>query len=719
MKRYSLLNGFSLAPTVLRSRLAGLILSMLLLSPTERLATAQVSSFAPMVMSLKPTAIQVGTSAEVTVDARYNLSGTYLVLVSGSGVTAEALLPEPQTDAKPKDLTKLTIRITASAEAQTGVRELQLITPQGASTLGQLVVTAHPVVAESANNDTLETAQTFSVPATLCGALEKNEDFDFFRFPAQAGQTLTFHVQGQRLQNKIHDLQTHADPILFLKDAQGGVLAMSDNALFGDPFIAHRFDQAGEYVIELRDVRYQGNAYWQYAVEISDQPYVSSVHPLAVTAGQTTKVQPIGYFLPENCEGSVTLPENSSGLSEVVCVLNDNPGQPVQVYATALPTLLESDGDNNQTSAAVALPELPVIVNGRIEAENDLDCYQFDAKKGDRLSFEVLARRLSSELDSYLRIMTVEGKVLREVDDLTFSRTINSDSWLEDWTAPSDGAFVVEIRDVHLRGGANFPYALKITRATPEFHLIIDSAITQLRPGTSNVIYVRALKKNGFEGEIQLEIDGLPSGIQAECGRILAGKSMDGAIVLTCPPETPLGAATVVVRGFSEWKPSGDAIPLSLQATGLPYQEIYLPGGGRGHWPVQLQTVCVGQPSDLRAITLDKTDIRLKPGESQTIQVTLERAPGMEANVSLDMIYRHLGTAFADTLPPGVKLETGKSKTLLNGKAIEGTLVLTADKTAAPVERQVCAVMAHLAINFVMKSTYTGPPVFISVEPAP
>ena len=81
------------------------------------------------------------------------------------------------------------------------------------------------------------------------------------------------------------------------------------------------------------------------------------------------------------------------------------------------------------------------------------------------------------------------------------------------------------------------------------------------------------------------------------------------------------------------------------------------------------------------------------------------------------MLMRHLNTTFANTLPPGVTLNDKEAKSLLSGSATDGYLTLTAAKDAPPVERQQAVVAAHVALNFVMKWTYTSQPVWISVEP--
>ena len=77
-------------------------------------------------------------------------------------------------------------------DALPGMRDLRVITPRGASTLGQIVVVRDPIVVEAANNDTMKTAQAITLPAAVCGALEKQEDVDFYKFKVAAGTALTF-----------------------------------------------------------------------------------------------------------------------------------------------------------------------------------------------------------------------------------------------------------------------------------------------------------------------------------------------------------------------------------------------------------------------------------------------------------------------------------------------------------------------------------------------
>lgn len=667
----------------------------------------------PMVMSLHPVAAQSGQASEHVLKSRGSMSGAFAVLVSGTGVTGEAIVPEIKPGESPPNLQEIKLRFSVSAEAAPGVRDFRIATPQGASTVGQLVIVRQPVAAEGNENDTLEKAQPLSIPAAACGKIDKNEDVDFYKFHAEAGQALSFHVRSMRLQDRIHDLQNHIDPIMSIRTGQGTTLASNDNHFFGDPFVHHRFEQAGDYFLEIRDVRYQGNQYWEYCVEITNEPFVANVYPLTVARGHATRLEFVGFPSASEATAIVCVPaQNPCGSAEWSLLKDRGATNPVPLLVTDDPVILEQHSENNQPANSQHV-SLPAILAGRIETEGDVDCYAFAARKGESYAFEVRARREGSELDSHIRILDEQRRQLVTSDDMRWGKRSYSDSWIENWTAPADGLFVLEIRDLHTRGGPGFVYAIAASRAKPCFQLWLDTDKTQLTPGTSGVVFVRAERKNGFAGEIQLSIDGLPPGVEASCGRILA-QGDDGCILLTADHDAQLVASNIVVRGTStQTLPDGEV--LTLAASAHTFQEIYQPGGGRGHWPVEMHTVCVGQRMDLWAVTLDTYDITLKPGETRKIAVTIDRAPGFDKNVTLDVTYNHLGSIYGNPLPKGVKLELKESKTLLTGKESAGSITLSAAKDAVPAEKQQVTVMANVSLNFVMKSTYCSQPLLVTV----
>ena len=88
---------------------------------------------------------------------------------------------------------------------------------------------------------------------------------------------------------------------------------------------------------------------------------------------------------------------------------------------------------------------------------------------------------------------------------------------------------------------------------------------------------------------MQLGIAGLPAGVTASCGRILAG-SKDGCIILQAAGDAKKSAGNAVVFGTSsvpgaDGKPTPNSERRVLQVA-RPLQEFYNPGGGRNHFPV-------------------------------------------------------------------------------------------------------------------------------------
>src|SRR5262249_54712532 len=153
---------------------------------------------------------------------------------------------------------------------------------------------------------------------------------------------------------------------------------------------------------------------------------------------------------------------------------------------------------------AQALP-LPAAISGVIEREGDIDCYAFEAKKGERFSFQIAAQPLHSELDSVLRILNGKGEPLAENDDAS-DKTGNrqarneiscADSRIETWEAPADGKYVVEVSDIHGRGGPRFTYSLLARRSQPHFRLELSNDRTVVPPGGTGIVFVRSIRKEG------------------------------------------------------------------------------------------------------------------------------------------------------------------------------------------------------------------------------
>src|SRR5262249_48920040 len=199
-------------------------------------------------------------------------------------------------------------KLTVAADSPLGVRDFRLASTLGVSSIGQLVVVDDPVVPEKGVNNTIDKANPVPVPCVVAGRIEVAEDGDYFKFHAAAVQTLAFEVWCARLQDKIHDLQKHADPILTLYDVEGRELAANDDFYFADPLLSYRFAKAGDYFIQVRDSTYAGDPRWVYALLATNRPYVAHTFPIAGNPGQVLEVEPVGSAKGVKARVAVQLP---------------------------------------------------------------------------------------------------------------------------------------------------------------------------------------------------------------------------------------------------------------------------------------------------------------------------------------------------------------------------------------------------------------------------
>ena len=230
--------------------------------------------------SVSPLAVQVGQTSEhtIVVNRYYRIREANRVMVTGDGVTAEVIHPT-KVDSREKENDyrynrAVRIRFTAAPNAAPGIREFRISGPWGAIPVGRVLVVRDPLAFEAEDpkkkifNNTLQTAEEISLPATVCGQLtavrrskaDLGTDTDWFKFKVQAGQKLTFNVVSMRLSRMLAAQFQIADPIIFLHNQYGSTLATSDNCFASDPCLSYRFERAGEYYLQIRDVRYRSNS---------------------------------------------------------------------------------------------------------------------------------------------------------------------------------------------------------------------------------------------------------------------------------------------------------------------------------------------------------------------------------------------------------------------------------------------------------------------------
>ena len=121
-----------------------------------------------------------------------------------------------------------------------------------------------------------------------------------------------------------------------------------------------------------------------------------------------------------------------------------------------LPNVVSSAANRSKATAQPVI--VPCAVSGSVVAEQG-DFYKFTVKAGQRLSFDCLARRFGSAIDGQMTVY--DAKSMRELAYDNDSPGCQTDPRIS-YTFKETGEYLVEVRDVLNRGGADFFYRLRI-----------------------------------------------------------------------------------------------------------------------------------------------------------------------------------------------------------------------------------------------------------------
>ncbi|MSU78665.1 MAG: pre-peptidase [Gemmataceae bacterium] len=678
------------------------ILAVLIIASVVGPVAAQTSF--PMITHAYPVALQRGTTTEISADGQMNFSGAYKALFEGAGISAEVNSPPPVPGVI---LKTVKMKVTVAKDAELGVREFRIATSLGLSSVGQLVIVDDPVVMERPNNNTVPQSQDIKLPCVLAGKLEIIEDVDWFKFEAKEGEFVAFEMFCARIQDKIHDLQKHAKPMLTLLDAEGRELAANDTFFFADPMLAYKIPKAGTYYLQVRESTYDGDPRWVYAIVATNRPYASHLFPMAGNPGKTIDVDPIGSA---GAKGKVLFKiPGELGIQQVQLDIDGVKTNPATFIVSNLPQFVEQEPNDDPAKATRVT--LPAGINGQIGKKRDIDHFVFNATKAKAIRLELKARRfgtlLNSSLHGILEIMNTKGVVIASSDV-----THGLEASLV-FTPAVDGDYILRIRDINSKGSESAVYHIEADWALPDFTVRCDPDKTMIGPGSATSWYVHVVRANGFTGPVEIKVNGLPKEITAS--QLAIPPSMtQGVIVLTAAPDAKLAATNVEVVGFGKIKNAEGKDEVIVRRP-VSNQEIYLPGGGRGRFDVNLQSVAVTSTSDIVKVEVSISKITLKPGEEIKIEVTLHRSSEYDKGVFLDVMLQHLGSIIGNPLPPGVTIVPGKSKTLL-GNASKGFITLKVAANAEPIDDVPISVIANVSINFVVKVHYSSVPILISIR---
>ncbi|MFM2142193.1 MAG: hypothetical protein RLZZ476_737 [Verrucomicrobiota bacterium] len=475
----------------------------------------QVTLPLPRLLTIMPMGGQAGQSVEVT--------------ITGENIedVTELTFSTPKITAKPVAGAVNKFTVSIAADAAVGVYDARVMSRLGMSSVRAFSVNKLPEVLRTKPNNTLETALPLAV-GSICNATMTKRAVDFYSFQGVKGQAVAIDCAAVGIDSRL-------TPVLILADGKGADLKVNRTG----GMIDFTPPADGSYIIKVSDLTYQGGERHFYRLALQKSP--------AEPQPQTQTVSAMSW-------------------------------PPAGLAASAAAKEMEP---NNKDAQKISLP---CDLSGAFFPAADVDTYEFTAKKGETWWVEVASERLGLNTDPFVLVQQVkDGKFadVAELYDIASPMKVTSNGYSYDgppydagspdvlgkFEVKEDGAYRLQVRDLFggTRSDPHNVYRLLVRQAAPDFSLAAwavhmtlrngDRASLSkpmaLRQGDARAFEVVVQRRDGFDGEIEIAMEGLPQGVSAAGLKIAKGKTY-GHLIVTADEKAP--------RGFSLAKITGKAV---------------------------------------------------------------------------------------------------------------------------------------------------------------
>ena len=391
------------------------------------------------------------------------------------------------------------------------------------------------IVENEIDGDPIPTA--VSLPVTINGRIFPREDVDRWTFEAAAGDVVSCEVAARRIGSPL-------DARLEAFGPDGGLVA--ENAAVPGPDAGLRFTArtSGRYEVRILDSEFRGSQHFVYRLTLTKGPVVDAVYPMGGRRNSSLDVHLYGANLPRDVV-HVRLPNGPAGTFLLHPQFASQVLGDVALEVGDLPEFVEETAEPAPDGARRA--RLPAVLNGRILHPGEVDLWQVNAHRGETWRLDLEASRLGSMLDSVLTVLDSSGKKLASCDDMKPGQT---DSQLT-WKAPGDGTYEFRVEDrLPSRGGSEYAYRLHVDRVNlpTDFRLVLAGDTLNIERGKEARLKITVEPQGGFRGPIALSVDGLETGVTANCPKIGAGTN-SADIVFKADQHAKVRVASVAVRG--------------------------------------------------------------------------------------------------------------------------------------------------------------------------
>lgn len=400
-----------------------------------------------------------------------------------------------------------------SPKAQAGRRQLRLVAGAALSNPVAFEVGPYPEYQEperfALGPSGSVPRPALAVPVTINGQVFPGE-VDRFPIALREGEEILCRVSARSLVPYLADaVPGWIQPVIAIADEAGQELARADdNGRDPDPILRFRPPRTATYSLVLRDVIYRGRFDFVYRIEV----------------GHAGKARLTG-----------TVPGTEAG-------------------PAWRPTAFSGD-------AAVAS-----LVEGRIGAPGKIERYSFVARGGETLVAELRARRDGSPLDGLLALYDGAGKLLASNDDTEDREdglaAQHADPYLR-LKLPAQGSYTLVVADTLGRGGPDYAYRLRLGPPREDFAVLTDRSAINFQTSGSALFRVVAIRKDGWDGDIELVLVDPPPGLSLQGGIIPAGRDSIG-VTLGFTGKTP--ASPLPIRLEARARIGGTLVARQVQA---------------------------------------------------------------------------------------------------------------------------------------------------------
>jgi hypothetical protein len=500
----------------------------------------QVCLPAPRLLTVMPMGGQVGTTVEVSITGE-SVEDISELLFSTPKITAKA---KTGADGKANP-NKFVVSI--AADAPVGVHEARVMTRLGVSASRAFSVGTMMELTRAKPNNSLESAVELKANS-VCNAVMTKRAVDFYSFEGVKGKRVVVDCAGVGIDSKL-------TPVVIVADAQGRDLSV--NRTSGSVDFMPPAD--GRYVVKVHALTFQGGAEYFYRLALLEAPPTGP----APRQPSTRTVSSVSW-MPDSASAARQLPEAEP---------NNEPGEAQKIT-------------------------LPFDIEGRFFPAADVDTFEFAAKKGEVWWVEVASERLGLPTDPFVVVqrVTKEGTGekltdIAEMNDIASPMKVSTNGYSYDgppYDAGSadplgkveikeDGVYRLQVRDLFggTRTDPNHAYRLIVRKAAPDFalaawalHMTLRNgdraALSKpiaLRGGATVAFEVVVVRKDGFDGEIELAMENLPPGISATGLKIPAGKTK-GMVLITAAEEAARSLTSAKIVGRAQI----DGAPVNREA---------------------------------------------------------------------------------------------------------------------------------------------------------